>query len=325
MAIGKASDMIIYQEEFQSGMIEKVTQFLGVFNEGSRGAIRLVPNALKGDYNKNAFFKDIATLVTRRDTTSTAAVTDLAMTQGEQIGVKLNRKIGPVAQTLDAMKKAGLNEESASRVFGELAGIRKMKDMVNAAILAVETAISGTATLVTDVTAIGAGLVTPTHLQSALAPMGDAAGEIICWLGHSKVNSDVVKGLLTSNVTGLTDIVTLQGGIPAYLGRPQIITDAPALVDAGSPNTYNTLGLTADAVTVEESEVEDFITERVSGAENIFRRWQAEYAFNVSVKGYKWLTATGANPADATLGTNTNWVRIFTDDKLLAGVRLVSK
>ncbi|MGV3707994.1 MAG: major capsid protein, partial [Gemmatimonas sp.] len=47
-AIGKASDMVIYQEEFQAGMVEKIGQYLGVFNAGSRGAIQLVPNILKG-------------------------------------------------------------------------------------------------------------------------------------------------------------------------------------------------------------------------------------------------------------------------------------
>jgi hypothetical protein len=49
MAIGKASDMKVYHEEFQSGMVEKIAQFIGLFNEQSRGAIRLIPRALKGD------------------------------------------------------------------------------------------------------------------------------------------------------------------------------------------------------------------------------------------------------------------------------------
>nr|MBA3890555.1 hypothetical protein [Gemmatimonadaceae bacterium] len=177
MAIGKASDMVIYQEEFQTGMVERVAQFLAIFNDGTRGAIRLVPRALKGDYSKAAFFKDVASLVTRRDTTVTTAVTDLAMTQDEQISVKLNRKVGPVAQTLDAIKKAGMSEAEASRAFGQLAGDRKMKDMVDAALRSVATAIAATAANVLDVSVTTGTRVpaSPGRLNTALAKFGDAA------------------------------------------------------------------------------------------------------------------------------------------------------
>ena len=85
MAIGKYSDMVVYQAEFQSGMVEKVAQFLAAFNEASRGAIRLVPRALKGHYGKEAFFEDVSSLVSRRDITSVSAATDLALTQGELV------------------------------------------------------------------------------------------------------------------------------------------------------------------------------------------------------------------------------------------------
>jgi hypothetical protein len=328
MAIGKYSDMVIYQEEFQTGIVESVTQFLGVFNEASRGAIVLVPRALKGHYSKAAFFKDVAGLVTRRDITSTSAVTALALTQDEQISVKLNRKIGPVAQTLDAIKKAGLTEADASRAFGQLAGQRKMKDMLNSALIAVETAIQAVTANNLDITGESTKTASTSALQRTAAKFGDAAQEIVCWVAHSKPHNDIIAGLMAANVTGLSDIVTIQGAIPAYLGRPGVVTDSPALTDANgsATDTYNTLGLVAGAVRVEESEDETFFTDIVGGAENLYRLWQAEYAFNVSVKGHKWdVTNGGINPADAALGTTTNWDKVASDDKLCAGVRLVTQ
>jgi hypothetical protein len=327
-AIGKASDMVIYQEEFQTGLVERVTQFLAAFNEQSRGAIRMVPRALKGHYSKAAFFKDVANLVTRRDITSTSAAAVLPMTQDEVISVKLNRKIGPVAQTLDALKKAGLTEADASRVFGQMAGERKMKDMLNTALLAVETAIAGQGnTLTSDITGDNPGTATTSGLRSALAKFGDASQDVVCWVAHSKPHFDIIGALMAQNVTGLTDIVTIQGAVPAYLGRPVVVSDSPALVDlnGSATDTYNTLGLTANAVVVEESEDETFYTDIVGGAENLYRIFQSEYAYNITVRGFKWDTANGGiNPADAALGTTTNWDKVAYDDRLLAGVRLRS-
>lgn len=328
MAIGKTSDMVIYQAEFQTGQVESITQFLAAFNEASRGAIRLIPNALKGHYSKAAFFKDVANLITRRDIDSTAVVTDLSMPQDEMISVKLNRKVGPLAHTLDSFKKAGLTEADMSRAFGQQAGLKKLQDMLNSGLIAVETAISVVAANNLDITGETTKTSHTAALQRAKAKFGDSQEAIVCWVSHSKPHSDVVLGLLGLNVTGLTDIVSIMGGVPAFLGRPAIISDSPALTDANgsATDTYNTLGLVPDAVVVEESEEETFITELVSGIENISRRWQAEFSFNVKVKGHKWnIAGGGANPTNGALGTGSNWTQVATDDKNCAGVRLVTQ
>lgn len=327
MAIGKASDMVIYQEEFQSGVVESTAQFLQVFNEGTRGAIRLVPAALKGDYSKGAFFKDVASLVTRRDTTSTSAATDIAFTQDEVISVKLSRKVGPMAQTLDAMKKAGLSEAAASNAFGKLAGVKKLQDMVAAALRSGVAAISATSAMVSDVSVTTGTkiLVTPSALNVALQLMGDQASNIVCWVSHSKPNSDVIGALLAGTVTGLADVATIQGAIPGWLGRPVVVSDAAPLTFTDTFVKYNTLGLVQDAIVVEESEAESYFTDIISGAENLYRRFQSEHAFNITCKGYKWdVTNGGANPNDTALALKTNWDKVATDNKNTLGVLLVT-
>jgi len=325
--VGTASNMVIYNAEFQTGMVEAVTQFLNVFNEGSRGAIRLVPRALKGHYNREAFFKDVAGLVTRRDINSTAPAPILRMEQDEVIGVKLNRKVGPVAQTLDAIKKAGLTEAAASQAFGRLAGARKMRDMVNTAIAAVNASIENVGTLDYDATNDTPNTATTNGLNKAKAKFGDASQDIVAWVSHSKPHFDVLDKLMTDKVEGLANIVTIQGAIPAYLGKPCIVTDSPALTDTvgSAPTLYHTLGLVSGAVVVEESEDESFYTDVELGAENLYRIFQSEHAYNVTVKGSKWNTVTGINPSDAAVGTGTNWVKVAYDDKLCAGVRLISR
>lgn len=325
-AIGTVNDMVIYHAEFQTGLIESLTQFLNAFNEASRGSIRLVPNALKGHYNKYAFFKDIAGLVTRRDITSVSSVTPLAMTQDEVIGVKINRKVGPVSQTLDAIMKVGMTEEEASRAFGKLAGEHKMRDMLNTGLIALEAAIQSVPSMNLDITAETVKTTTTQTMQSAIARMGDNGQKIVCWAMHSKPHYDVLGQLLTDKVTGLADIVTIQGAIPALLGRPGVITDSPALTDGNGSlaDTFNILGLVRDALLIEESEPDRFFTEQVGGLENLVRTWQSEYAYNITIKGKKWDIANGGiNPTNAALGTTTNWDTVVTDEKNTAGVRLV--
>jgi len=326
MAAGVYTDMAIYQAEFQTGLVERISQNINAFNEASRGAIRLVPNALRGHYGKSAFFKEIASLVARRDISSVAAVSDTKMTQDEVISVKINRRIGPVAQTLDAIKKAGLNEAQASRAFGVFAADAKFKDMLNTALIAVERAIQDNTAMNLTITSESTATVHAEALIRTIAKFGDAAGQIVAFVGHSKPWYDLLGGLAAGTTTGLADIVTIQGGIPATLGRAFIVTDAPALTDANgsAADSYNTLGLVREAVVVEESEDESFVTEIVSGLANLTRRWQAEYAYNLTVKGFKYDVSVGVNPTDANVGASSSWDQVATDDKQTAGVRLVS-
>lgn len=82
------------------------------------------------------------------------------------------------------------------------------------------------------------------------------------------------------------------------------------------------LGLTSGAVSIIESEAREFLSDIVTGKENIKYRIQAEGSFALNVKGYSWKTASGVNPTLATLGTKTNWELKATDKKSSAGVLL---
>ena len=63
----------VYEDEFFDGMYEYVTQNLNAFNGASNNAIRLQSIFQKGNYTTESFFQDIANLIVRRDTSSTAA------------------------------------------------------------------------------------------------------------------------------------------------------------------------------------------------------------------------------------------------------------
>lgn len=327
MAIGKASDLKVYNEEFQGGLWEGITQNTSAFNGASLNAIRLVTADKRGDYEKEAFYKSISGLITRRDTTSVSSATDLALSQDELISVKVNRKIGPAAQTLDAFRKIAKDQREMSFILGKMIGEKKAQDLLNTGILAVEAAIQGQTALNLDITGETTKTLTTDALVRGLAKFGDAASRIVAWVMHSKPFFNLIGSQIADKVVNVADKV-VYGAVPATLGRPVIVTDAPGLTDANgsAADTYNIMGLVEGAVIVTESEQSDIISEIVTGLENLVFRIQGEYAFNVQIKGFKWDVSNGGpNPLDTALGTTTNWDKAATDDKDLSGVRIVSQ
>ena len=325
MATGKASDFKIYQDELRGGIVERLTQASDHFNKAG-GAIRLSTISRRGEYAKESFFKNISSLVTRRDTTSVSAATDLAATMDEIISVKLNRKVGPIAQTLDAFRKVQLaaGEDSLSFLIGTQIAKAMEVDMLNSAIRAGRAALANQSSVTYDYSATGT--MATTALVSGLAKFGDAANRISAWVMHSKVYFDLIQSQIAPTNQG--DVVAgavLAAASPLTLNRPVIVTDSADLIVTGTPDAYYTLGLTADALVVENSEEEMMEAQIVTGLENLVVRLQGEYAYNLGVKGFKWDTANGgANPADATVGTGSNWDTAFTSLKDWAGVAIVT-
>jgi hypothetical protein len=193
--------------------------------------------------------------------------------------------------------------------------------MVNTAIRVVEAALQGQANLVHTVGAT----ITHAALVDAMAKRGDKASDISCLVMHSKPYFDLVKQAITDKIFQVAN-VAIYAGTVATFGKPTIVIDSPPLVDAGAPNTYNTLLLVPGAVTVKESELETVVLDGpLTGLENLIYRLQGEYAYNVECLGFKYDVAQGVNPTDNVLGTAANWVKEATDDKALAGVRLVTQ
>lgn len=326
MAIGKGSDFKIYDELVLGRMIERQQQNINAWNAASKGTLRLTQARRQGNYKYESFFKKV-TLVSRRDVTSVATATDTAMTQGENVTVKINRKIGPVAQTLDAFKKiampAGIT--AVSEALGEQVADDMTADMLNTGLIAAAAAIKNQSAVAIAATG---SVITTANLVSALAKMGDRADRVSAWIMHSKVYYDLVAAQIAANITGVSNfnIATAQ---PVTLNRPVIVTDSAALKIAGaSPllDTYVTLGMTEGGLEVEDSEEQTFWSQEVTGLENLSVRFQGEYAFNIGVKGFTYDVANGGvNPTDGTVGTGSNWDATATSFKDYAGVSLITK
>jgi hypothetical protein len=275
-----------------------------------------------GNYFYESFFKQ-ASAVTRRDNTSTSAATPVKLTMDNLIEVKcLGKFIQDAA--LDAIKKAiatGSSSDELSFVMGREYAEQKISYMINYAMTAAVAGITGQTTNVYDYSATGT--LNHTALNNGMAKLGDKAMNIAAWVMHSKAYFNLNGNAISDKITNVADRV-IYGGTPGTFNRPVVIVDDPALIDnSASTDYYYTLGLVQGAVRVVESEEESVVPEIVTGNEQLLQRLQAEFAFNIGLKGLKWDVSNGGlNPTSATIGTTTNWDLAVTSYKNIAGVAI---
>jgi len=320
MAAGTKSNMTIYEAEFYAGFTEVLSQNADAFNAASQGSIRQVTRLSRGDFEKNSFFDAIAagTLISRRDITSVAAAADSPITMDEIVSPKINRKIGPIAQTNDAWRKVGRDPSEFSFILGQQIAKGVQLDWLNSALRAVEACVDKAATTKYDATD---GDLASADLIEGLNLMGDRGNSLVAWVMHSKQYYDLVKTQLAANILNVSDI-NIKEGIPITLSRPVIVTDSDVLVVSGSPDNYICLGLVAGATEVAESEDREIVTQPVTGLENLVTRIQGEFAYNLTVKGFKFTTTV--NPNDAAVASSANWTQAATSVKDGPGVRILS-
>lgn len=325
---GRLPEGIIYPDLVHSGMVETLVQNTDAFNAASRNAIRLVTARRMGDFAQESFFKNVNNLVRRRTVNASPdnpAVASNPVPVEEMISVKLNRGIGPVDQTFDSFRKLGQDPdlEVLSLLLGEQVAKAVQIDQLDAGLNALVGAITNQPNVFLDSGSPQVTMSTDLLVQT-LAQMGDAANRVIMWVMHSAPFFALVREQITANIDGISNF-NVASATPVTLNRPVLVTDSDALIVGQSPvpNEYITLGLVENAGVLEDSEEELIYTDIVTGNENIVARMQGEFAYNVSVKGFKWDTANGGiNPTDATLGTGSNWDSIMDSFKDFAGVAI---
>lgn len=322
MAVTQTSDMKIYESQFQSGLTETLQQNVNAFNGASNGSIVLRSSAVKGNYEQAAFFTAISSLISRQDITSTSALTPTKIAENENISVKLHRK-SATDLTQKAAKMAGISFDEMVFAHGQQFAKAMQTEMLNSALLSARVALAAQASVTNDVTGATTKSVTHKNLLQTLAKFGDASDKIACWVMHSTQFFDLGVQGITDGIVNVADGIVRRIDIPG-LGRPILVTDSASLIKtADTPDSYFVLGLSQGAIDVNESEGVNAVIQPVTGLEQLVYRSQAEYGYNVGLKGFKWDVANGgANPDDTALGTATNWDKVATDAKDLAGVVL---
>lgn len=314
------SQMQVFNDFIMPATLETLDQMLSAFNEASAGTIVLSPDGFTGDFLQESFFQTLAAAQRRVDryaANGAASATDL--TELKNSSVKIAGGFGPVRYEPSQMswlqRPTVQGVEVASRAFAEIL----LKDQLNTAIAALVAAITAQASATNDVSAtLG---ISQSALNSSHAKFGDASQSLLAQvmqgttyhklIGHALANAEQL--FQAGNVL-VVDI----------LGKRTVVTDAPALMQSGTPNKEIILSLVQGAALVHDGR--DIVTnvDTTNGKERIETTIQVDYTFGLGLKGYTWDTTNGGkSPTDAEIATGTNWDKTATSIKHTAGVALI--
>lgn len=310
------SDLAVFSEYAYSAMTEVQAQQINLFNAASDGTITLSQGAHQGDYSDKTFFSKISGLVKRRNSYGSGAQSNKILPMLVDTMVKVAAGSAPVALDPGQWKWIQMNPQEAGAALGQQLAGDSLADMVNTGISCGAIAIQAQGALTYDGTA---GVVDFVKLATGAALLGDRQAAIRAWIIHSKPMTDLYKNALT-NAQILFKFDTVNVVRDAF-GRLFVMTDAPGLTYTSSGTKYRTMGLQQGAIQVDQNNdfTDNFQT--LNGDENILRTYQSEWSFEVGLKGFTWdKTNGGKSPTDAALQTATNWDKIVTSIKDMAGV-----
>lgn len=310
------SDLQVFTDHAYLASTEVLDQQIALFNAASQGGILLRSAGNAGDYTDEAHWKKIAGLVRRRNAYGSGTVTAKTMEHLLNTSVKVAAGTPPVEIDPGMLKWIQRSPEEAGVIIGQQLAGDTLQDMLNTALMIFVNAVTPVTTNLHDGTAAVASLAT---LNTGAQKLGDRSQDINAWIMHSKCLTDIY-GQALANANRLFQFGNVQV-IEDGFGRPLIQTDSPSLLTTGTPDNYHICGLTSGAMVVEQNSDYTSNVDTSNGDENILRTFQAEWSYNVGIKGFAWDKANGgASPNDAALGTGTNWDRYATSHKDLAGV-----
>ena len=318
MALG---DMKVYQDEIQGTTIELLGQKVNDFVAAAGGAFQINMDAWRGDYSKESFFNQIAAAKRRVDRyAANGAQASTALTQGEEVGVKVAGGFGPILFEPSQMTWLQQSPDEAIMAISEGFANALLADHINTGLAAGVAAVENIAALVNDVSATGG--LTQTVLNGSHAKFGDMSAMLQTdFMTGAAYHTLIAKGLANGERLFEAGNVTVQ----SILGKRIVVSDSPALYVAGTPNKTKVLSVVSGGIIVDNAG--DLITnlETTNGKERIETTWQADYSFGVKLKGFAWDTVNGGkSPTDAELATGTNWDKAVTEDKHTLGTLAIA-
>ena len=311
------TNMKVFNQYLMDATAETLGQQIQKFNQASNGAIVLTSMAFEGDFFQRSFYAALHTAQRRVDryaAQSSAAAT--ALSQLQENSVKVAGGFGPIVFEPGQMTWIQKNEAEAIAVISGQLAEAIVADQLNSGIAAGVAAISNVAGATNDVSATAG--ISYAALNTAHALFGDSSMALVAQV----MNGATYHKLIGANLTNTPQLFQAQNVLVVdILGKAVVVTDAPALYEAGTPNKQKVLSLASGGITVMDGS--DVITniDTRNGQTRIETTMQADYTFGLGLKGYAWDTASGGkSPTDAELATGANWDKVVADIKHTAGV-----
>lgn len=311
------TDMKVFNEYLKLATIETLAQDVAKFNAASAGSIQLTTQSIDGDFLQESFWAGIHSAQRRVDRyASNGAQSATPLAQKQYDTVKIAGGFGPILWEPGQLSWIQKSPEEALEVISRNLSEAIMADQLNTAIAALVAAIANQAGATNDVSATAG--ITYSAINSAHAKFGDASARIVAQV----MTGAMYHKLIGQNLANAEKLFTFSGvTIVDILGKAVIVTDAPSLFTAGTPDKVKVLSLVNGAAVV--SDGSDLITniQTTNGKNRIETTMQADYTFGLGLKGYTWDAANGGkSPTDAELATGTNWDLVSNSVKASAGV-----
>lgn len=314
-------NMKVFVDNARELVIEKLGQNIEKFNQASNGTVNLSADGFSGDFFQRSFYNTLQTAGRRVDRyAANNAVSNTALSQDSYSDVKVAGGFGPVIFEPSQLSWIQSNPAEALRVISESMTEYIMADQLNTALLALTGAIGNQASATNDISAT-AGL-SQSALNSTDALFGDASMNLQArFMTGTAYHKLIDEAITNSNQLFQAGNITIVN----ILNKPVIITDSPALREAGTPNKQKVLSLASGAIKV--GNTSDLIVNEstLNGKERIETTIQGDYSFTLGMLGYGWdETNGGKSPIDAEIATGTNWDLFVNDIKHSAGTILIA-
>jgi len=316
---GVQTDFIIRDDEFNSGLWERMNVNIGLWNTATRGGLLISTKNLMGHFAKVSMYKRLAQAVIEEfDPRTKGTTTWTSLEQFENASVKVWRDMA-LSGTLDEFKVM-LEEPNTtfSKVVGGLTADMITKDAIEALVSSLIAGISNEPTHVLgDYTTV----VGFKDVNAAQFVYGDQYKDVACVLVHSNAK----KGIVDLNIDEKLDVIagyTISTGESHLLGLPVVTSDIDALKDGANNNI---LFLKAGAAMVQNSETVTAVSQIDIDARPMEMKIKREWAFNVGLAGITYDTSKTAYPTRANLADKTFWKITASDTKDLPCVLFKSK
>ena len=311
------TNMQVFVDNARELVFEKLGQQIEKFNAASNNTLQLSSDGFSGDFFERSFYNSLAASRRRVDRyAANGAVSATALAQSKAVEVKVAGGFGPIIFEPSQMAWISSNPAEALNVISNSMTEAILQDQINSAIAALVAAISNQAAAKNDVS--GSSAVTQIALNNTDAKFGDSSSLLVARIMrgatyHKLIGQNLVNASTLFNSGNVT--------VVDVLGKPVVVTDAPSLYVAGTPNKEIVLTLVSGAIVI--GGTSDLITnvDTTNGKERIETTFQGDYTFTMKMLGYSWDTANGGkSPTDAEIATGTNWDLFVTDIKHSAGV-----
>ena len=311
------TNMVVFIDNVRELVFEKLGQQIEKFNAASNNTLQLSSDGFSGDFFERSFYNSLASSRRRVDRyAANSTVSATALSQSKAVEVKVAGGFGPIIFEPSQMTWINSNPAEALNVISNSMVEAILADQLNSAIAALVAAISNQASAKKDVSATAG--ISQIALNATDALFGDSS---------MMLSARIMRGATYHKLIGqnLTNAETLFNSgtvtVVNILGKPIVVTDAPALRVAGTPNKEIVLTLVSGAMVI--GGTSDLVTnvDTSNGKDRIETTLQGDYSFTMKMLGYSWDVVNGGkSPTDAEIATGTNWDLYVTDIKNSAGV-----